>query len=216
MHRRAAIAPLLIFWMGNGPYDRLPVSDGPVPGAPSLVVTSAPDPTRCGGVAVTVRATRARGRPPVDPELVAALTLDGPRGLDFDAAHPDAQRASTAKLGAWLTAATRSMQAAIELYQRRAADKDAPPDARVEAMAHIAQVERRFAEVIARMEIPRSVRTGPYAADATRAFCEALADKAEPLVDQADEAAAACRKAAADARLPAGWWDDVCRAPTRP
>jgi hypothetical protein len=182
---------------------------GALPGAASLVVADTADATHCGGRDVTVRAL-PRATAGVEPELIVAMTLDAPRGLDFDPQHEDAQKASEKRFSDWFTDATKKMSVARRLYDNRLTDVRAHAADRVVAIARIAQLDRRFADLIARMEIPASVRTGAYAADATAAFCDAVTEKAQPLYDKADDDAKACRKAAADAKLGPGWWDVAC------
>jgi hypothetical protein len=174
-----------------------------------LVVSDKADATHCGGRDVTVRGSSRRGDG-VEPELVAAMTLDAPRGLDFDVAHTQAREASIKKFDAWFNDAANRMSAARTLYTDRLTDTRAHAADRVVAQARIVQLDRRFADLVARMEIPVSIRTGQYAADATAAFCDALAEKAQPLYDKADEDAKACRKASAAAKVGTGWWDVAC------
>jgi hypothetical protein len=161
------------------------VITGPVPGAPGLVVAAKPDATYCGGTAVSVVVKSAAG---LDPELVAALTIEAPH-------DPDSLRA-------FVTASTAKVQAARELYVKRAKTD------RAASLARIAQVMRRFAEVMIRFPIPQNVRTGVDAADNTAAFCEQLESVAEPLLTKAEEAAALCRDAGKAAG--AGWWNAAC------
>jgi len=172
-------------------YARLPIAAGPVPGAPGLVVRAAKDATHCGGFAVTVVAAKKAG---IDPELLAVLTIDPPRGLDFTA-----DRAGSVKqFESFIKAATVKTEDARTFYGKSSD--------RVVAAARTTQIFRRFAEVLARMYIPRDVRTGDFAKDKIEAYCEQLAIVVEPILDKADAAAEACRSAA----TAEGWWTAVC------
>jgi hypothetical protein len=181
------------------------LTQGPLPGAPGLLVVDRANPTHCGGRDVTVR-RRGHGDGG-EPELVIAMTIDAPRGLDFGPAH---EKASQKKLLAWITDATKKVAAARAMYLARFEDAHASAADRVAASARIVQLERRFADVIGHIEIPLSMRTGDYAADTSAVFCDAAAEKADAVYDAADTAATACRKAAADGNVGPGWWDTAC------
>jgi hypothetical protein len=226
MHRSAAALLILCASTAARPdvaavLARSPIHDGPVPGAPNLIVEHRPDATRCGGERVTVRVDKRR-RPSkadhVEPELMASLTLEAPTGLDFtsDDAHTAVRKKSMERFKAFLDDATRKATAARTVYDHLIVDHGSAPQDTVIAAARIAQIYRRFAEATLRMEIPRDARTGPHAADATAAFCDALADQVEPLLGKADEAAAACGAQAAKLGVAPGWWDAVCTAPPPP
>jgi hypothetical protein len=167
-------------------YARVPIEAGPVPGAPELIVHAARDNTHCGGFAVAVVATTKPAG--LEPELVAALTIEAPRDLTT--------------LTAWLEASQTKLKAARALLGKRdGADQLA-------ARAREAQVLRWFAQTLVRMEIPRDVRTGDDADDKVKAYCAALDEIAVPVVDRADEAARSCRALATSAGD--GWWTQAC------
>jgi len=174
-------------------YDRLPVEAGPLPGAPELVVRATKNAAYCGGFAVSVVAMKKASA--LEPEFVAAMTIDSPHGLDFTT---DRER-SLKRFDAFIRDATAKMKAAQTWYERRKS---------IASYARIVQTTRRFAEAMTRVEIPNDVRTGELAADKTAAFCEQLATVATPLVDKADQAAAACRQFAASESD--GWWTQAC------
>jgi len=190
-----------------------PALVGPVPGAPSFVLVARADARHCGGQAIVVRRVRVGAARAVDPELARVLELRGPTGLDFDPQHRDRARASTKAFQAWVDHTMRTVRTARDRYQQQVADAGASPQARVEAAAHVVVVLRRFADVLGRMEIPANVRNGPYAADMTKAFCDALAEKAQPVSTQADDASAACARMADEGKVGPGWWSQVCVAP---
>lgn len=176
---------------------------GPVPGATGYSIDDKADDTYCGGHKLTLHAPKKRPKD-VDAEMDAMLRITAPTGLDFTAEHADATRK---KLDKWFTAAVTTAMAAQSLYEKRATDDKATDAARVEAIARLAIVHHRFADVLARMPIPASVRRMP---EAVTAYCDTLAEKAQPLWQKAYEAAGVCAKKAADARLAPGWWAPVC------
>lgn len=189
---------------------RLSTDVGALPGAPALVVSRAADRTHCDGVAITVR--HRRGAVDPEPELAAVMTLEPPRGLDFDPrpSHATARAASERRFTKFVTDAIATLQAAHVRYEADAR-RAATLELRIAATARLVQVDRRFAELLATMQIPESVRTGEFAVDASAAFCDALADKATPLADRADQEATSCRDLATG--LAPGWWTPVCAEP---
>ena len=174
-------------------YDRLPVEPGPLPGAPELVVRATKNAAYCGGFAVSVVAVKKASA--LEPEFVAAMTIDPPHGLDFTADR----RRSMERFDAFIRDATAKMKAAQDWYFHHKS---------IVAYARVVQITRRFAEAMSRVEIPNEVRTGELAADKTAAFCDQVETVATPLVDKAEQAAAACRQFAASEGD--GWWTQAC------
>jgi hypothetical protein len=183
---------------------------GPVPGASSYVLDQRVAPTYCGGLRVVVRHDHVGTSRAIDPELVAVLELTGPTGLDFSSDHPDVARASSKAFQTWFERTMRTVRAARARYERQALDTHATAQARVEAAARMVIIYRRFADVLTWMELPANVRTGPYARDAAKIFCDTLADKAAPLRAKAAEAAEACARFSADGGVGPGWWSRPC------
>src|SRR5690348_27295 len=134
MHRHLALALIL-----SGASAHAAPTIEPVPGAPSLITRTDADATHCGGFDVTVRASRDAKS--LEPELVAALTIDAPRGLDFDPDHAKAQQASVKRFGKWFADAMATLDKAHKRYEARAADTSLVPAARVEAIARLVQLD---------------------------------------------------------------------------
>jgi hypothetical protein len=170
---------------------RLPILAGPVPGAESLVVHAVADAHYCGGKKVTVVAESSTAK--LDPALVAALTIEFPHGLDF-ANDPKGSRQRFDDFARDATAKTQAVTS------RREHDKSA------EALARSVQVVRRFAEVVARAEIPDNVAAGSDAPEKIHDYCLAVSEVADALLDKADIMAEACRAA----QTTKGWWTSVC------
>lgn len=174
----------------------------PVPGTRSLVALTTADASHCGGIATVIRHTGAADD--LAPELVAALTIESPRGLDF----ASDSAGSRARFDAWIADATHKAELASELFTKQLADASA--EQRVIGLARHVQILRAFADSLVHAEIPSDVRAGEQALDKTNAYCAALAAAAEPLQLKAEKAAIVCR-----AKSPGdGWWMAACAART--
>ncbi len=173
-----------------------------VPGTRSLVAYSVPDAAHCGGTATGVRQTGPADD--IEPELVAALTLEYPHDLDFTAD----KNGSRDRFTAWLADATAKAERASELYTKRLAAAGASPEARYAAVARQVQIVRAFADALEHAELPLDARTGEHAAERAHAYCDALTNAAAPLRQKADFAAAKCRAFATSH----GWWSLACAA----
>ena len=197
------------------PPPRAAPAPGPVPGMPSLTVTVKKDATRCGGHAILV--TAKRGKPaPADADFIAAMTIDSPRGLDFDRDHEAASARSTKRFNDFIEDSTRKMGTARDRYTKAFADAGTNAAAQVVAAARITQLDRRFADVLTSIEIPVNVRASGFAEEAGNEFCNAMAERAQPLDARADQDAQKCRELAASGQVGAGWWDAVCARPQAP
>ena len=173
-----------------------------VAGTRSLVVQTTPDASHCGGANITVRQTATRDV--LEPEFVAAMTLEPLSGLDFTAD----QAASNAHLNAFLRDAMAKVQRAAAIYAARIADHGASAEVHASALARKVQLLRRLGDALEHAEIPKDLRSGELAIDKTNAYCDVLAATAQPLFEKAEAAAARCRE---QATAP-GWWTTACAA----
>jgi hypothetical protein len=185
---------------------RLRDADGPVPGLDAFATKLKQDSKHCGGSSLVT--TRVPGKAIAkDDQLLAALfEISSPKGLDFSDAK---KAASERRFQIWLADMQRAGGAARDHYIKTLATADAR--AKIIALARIAQIQYRVASSMVRMEIPADVRSGEFAAEKIDAFCDKLAEVAEPLLTKAEEAATAC--AAASSGVPAGWWAAICTPP---
>lgn len=177
---------------------------GPVAGMAAFSVERTPDATRCGGVAVRVVRDASVAVAAADQPLAHFLAMEYPLGLDFGDAT---KAASLNKFQDWVTEAKQRGETAVAAYNAQIA---AATDlgAQAAATARLVQVSRMFAGMLMRAEIPVDMRSGEYAEDKQAAFCDALAQVAQPLLARADDHVTECARRAE--KLPAGWWTPVC------
>ncbi len=179
---------------------RLPIHDGAVPGFDAYTIGHRADPNHCGGIAITV--ARVAGKPiaPGDEALAAAFELAPPTGLDFS---PEHKEASMTAFNAWIAELTKRGGAAMAHYQEAARSGD--PHDKAAALARVAQVDRHYATMLARLELPLDIRTGDFVPDKITAFCDTVANAAEPLLKRAEELEQRCAEITST-----GWWTPVC------
>ncbi len=143
----------------------------------------------------------------------ATLDLEGyfglafPTNLDFDPRQPAVAKKSLARFDAWF--------ADKEAAGKRAAEKLASVlelrdnAASIAAVARLGQVAQNFADSLFTAEIPKDLRTGPFAEDKVEAYCDTLMERAEPLADRAVAAFGTCL----DESTKRGWfseWSQLC------
>lgn len=163
----------------------------------------------CTGVAVAI--TRGKKVAKDDAPFAAVLALEFPKGLtfDLDPTQKAKTEASMKKFQTFIDEMQKVVGAASKHYEGNLAG--ATDEARVAAAARIAQIYMHVASVLARGDIPADVRTGDHAVEKTEAYCDKLAEVAEPMRTKAEEAARICAAKVND--VPVGWWTDVCTAP---
>lgn len=135
-----------------------------------------------------------------DAPLAAVYAVSFPTDLVFDAEH---RERSLNEFNQWLDRMKHAADEATAHYEKRFAATLDPA-----ALARIAQITDRFAALLLRAPIPADVRTGEFAAEQSKAYCDALATAAAPLVDRTDETLARCADLARG--QPAGWWTSYC------
>lgn len=185
-------------------YDRLHDVDGAVAGLTGFSTRRVRDPKRCGGFSILVK--KSKKIAPSDAKIAAMFALEFPIDLDFSETK---KAGSLLKLNAWIEAMTKTLRETNTHYQQQFASTDL--NLKVAAAARLAQSNFRAASVIARAEVPLDVRAHDNADQVTTAYCDALAEKAEPLLALGTQALEACQKHTIAA--PAGWWADLCKAP---
>ncbi len=104
------------------------------------------------------------------------LALAIPANLDFTPARAAQSRK---RFDAWLAAKSAVAAGLAKSYQDVAALKDGATS--IAAAARTGQVFESFSGQLFRAEIPASLRTGPYAAEASQAYCDAVTEAADPL-----------------------------------
>jgi len=186
-------------------HDRLLDADGAVAGLTGFSTRRVRDPKRCGGQSILTK--RNKKVAPTDAKLVEVFALEFPTDLNFT---DEKKRAgSKLKLERFVETLTRTLAAAKTQYETEFASTD--PAVKAAATARLAQIYMRGASVLARAEVPIDVRTSDMADEATIAYCDAMAEQAERMLELSADALGACRKFTLAA--PAGWWAELCKAP---
>ncbi len=185
-------------------YDRLRDDDGAVVGLKGFSTKRVRDPKRCGGFSILVK--KSKKVAPSDAHLAAMFALEFPVDLDFSETK---KAGSLLKFNAWIQTMTTTSGAANSHYQGRFAAVDLSEKAA--GAARLSQVMFRAASVLARAEVPLDIRNGDNVDEATLAYCDVLASKAEPFLELGLQALEACQKHTKVA--PAGWWAELCAPP---
>lgn len=186
-------------------YDRLMDVDGAVPGLTGFSTRRVRDPRRCGGFSILTK--RAKKVAPSDAKIVAVFALEFPLDLDFSETK---KAGALLKFNTWIETMTKLSRDARAHYEAAYASPD--PAVKAAASARLAQMYLRNASMLARADVPTDVRGSDNADEATIAYCEKLAQTAEPLLALGMQALEACRKQTIIA--PSGWWAELCKAPS--
>ncbi len=184
-----------------------------------------PKPTHCGAdvapFAVKLAAKPDKYEPvlALDGELKKYFAITFPTGLDFDPGNKVVLQRATKRFNDWYAAKS---QAAEQLSTKYAAILGmATNEQKIEVAARLGQVTDELAHELATAEIPGNVRRGEFAVEASKAFCEALTDKAEPLFTAAAEKYRVCADTAKQQSISNDWtaWCDArlaILAPAKP
>jgi len=109
------------------------------------------------------------------------------------------------RFDAWFAAKEKAGKAASAKYAAVLELKDSANS--IAAAARLAQVAQNFSDALFTAEIPKDLRTGPYAEDKVEAYCDVLTTKAEPLAAQAVTDFGVCLQKSTDL----GWFSDWSR-----
>ena len=124
----------------------------------------------------------------IDAELEAYVAVPFPEKLDFDPNRPRVADRSKKRFLDWVKRRSKIAETLNARYQKLLTR----PDWRPLTAARMATISLDFHDALSAAEIPKTVRTGPYAADATSAYCDALDDQAKPLEERAVAAFTYC------------------------
>src|SRR6185437_9097226 len=106
-----------------------------------------------------------------DKDYEAFLDIKFPTGLDFNPEKKAVAAASMKKFNSWVDTKSKAAAKAREQYENLIFKvKDAANS--IAAAARIGQIQQHFSDQLFTAEIPTNVRTGPYAEDATEAYCD--------------------------------------------
>jgi hypothetical protein len=130
------------------------------------------------------------------------LALAIPGNLDFTPARAAQSRK---RFETWLESKRAVAVNLSKAYADVAALKDGATS--IAAASRLGQVFESFSGQLFRAEIPASLRTGPYAAEASQAYCDAVTEAADPLEADATRAFEVCL--GTSTRL--GWFSESSR-----
>ena len=133
------------------------------------------------------------------------LALQLPTGLSFDKNQPALAARSQKRFGDWFKSKLDKGVAIRKQYDAVIALADGPTT--IAAAARVGQTLQNFSGQLFRAEIPIDVRTGPYAAEASESYCDALTEKAEPLETDALNLYQACLNTSKKL----GWFSEYSR-----
>lgn len=145
----------------------------------------------------------------LDPELAHYLAIAFPNGLDFDPGRPAVRTASEKRFTAWFVAKTDAQKVLADKYGALLATATWPQQ--IAAAARLGQITEQFAEVLLTAEVPLNVRRGEFAAEATEAYCDALAENAQAIVASTIEKYKACAERATRLAV-SNEWSKLCEA----
>ncbi|HSD86752.1 MAG TPA: hypothetical protein VLB44_04530, partial [Kofleriaceae bacterium] len=135
------------------------------------------------------------------------LALAFPKNLDFDKANKALRDRSLARFDAWFAQKDKLGRSASAKYRAVLDLKDSANS--IAAAARLGQIAQNFSDALFTAEIPKDVRTGPYAEDKVEAYCDVLTVKAEPLAAESLDAYGTCLAKSTEL----GWfseWSRVC------
>ncbi|HEU0033334.1 MAG TPA: tetratricopeptide repeat protein [Kofleriaceae bacterium] len=115
----------------------------------------------------------------VEREFERYLATPIPTGLDFDRRKPDIAKRSKQRFEDWF-GRKRELGGAMR-KQYEAITRLGDGAVTIAAAARMGAVSQGFALQLFRAEIPADLRSGPYAEDTAQAYCDGLAEVAEPL-----------------------------------
>lgn len=119
------------------------------------------------------------------------LALHLPKKLDFDPRNPRVLKRSNERFKKWLTD-KQAQGARAEVMFKNALIGDA--HYAIASAARIGQISQNFADALFAAEIPRHLRRGRFASEQVHAYCDTLAEHAQPLEAKAVGAFALCLK----------------------
>jgi tetratricopeptide (TPR) repeat protein len=142
-----------------------------------------------------------------DRDFEAYLDLRFPQGLNFDPRREMKGIAarSNQRLNDWVAQKQKVGGTARTKYNAVFAIKDSADS--IAAAARIGQISQDFSDALFTAEIPTNVRTGPFAQDATDAYCDRLQEIADPLEATSLEAYGTCLSKSTEL----GWFSDWSR-----
>ncbi len=137
-----------------------------------------------------------------DMKIEELMAIDPLTGLDFGEKH---QHAWMKKFTAWFKEVVRTGSEAQAAYEELIFGEPKVATLAIAAAARIGQLDAWVFDQLSMMEIPKDLDS----ADTRSAFCDTMAEKAEPLHDKLIEAFTVCRDKAAELGV-TGDWPALC------
>ena len=127
----------------------------------------------------------------IEQDYEEYLSVSFPSDLDFDPRNERKARQSERQFSQWMQ---RKEQLAGQTSQkyRQLLEIRGVPQWVIAAAARVGQINQNFSDALFTAEIPRNVRTGPHADEATMIYCDTLTTAAEPLENESLQAFGFC------------------------
>ncbi len=125
-----------------------------------------------------------------DRDLESYLAVTFPTKLDFSPDKKDRMQQSLKRFNDFVQVRSRIGSKATQEYEAVLGMKD--PTSALAAAARLGQISASFADTLFTAELPADIVTGQFADDKIDAFCDKMAEVAEPLQKHAIEAFSIC------------------------
>jgi len=140
-------------------------------------------------------------------ELEGYIALAFPSNLDFNPQQPALAKKSMSRFENWMRDKEGAGKRTAEAFANVLGLNDSASS--IAAVARLGQISQNFADALLTAEIPKDVRSGPYAEEKIDAYCDVLTTAAEPLAERALAAYDKCLGKSTEL----GWfseWSQMC------
>jgi TolA-binding protein len=120
------------------------------------------------------------------------LTISFPEKLNFDPKKPQQAKESLKTFTKWKQDKEKQLLKASKIYSSLLEFKRGGESWAIAGAARVGQLFQGYSDALFTAQIPKNVRTGPYAEDAVDAYCDQLMELANPLEDKSVQAFAFC------------------------
>lgn len=120
------------------------------------------------------------------------LRIKFPEKLNFDERKPKKKAESIKRFQKWIETKNKALAATKKQYLRLLDFKRGGESWAIAGAARVGQLYQNYSDALYTAEIPKDVRTGPFAEDKVDAYCDALTEKASPLEEESVTAFAFC------------------------
>jgi tetratricopeptide (TPR) repeat protein len=127
-----------------------------------------------------------------EEDYEAFLRIDFPDKLNFDPKKEKVKKDSEKRLLKWKEAKEKALVKTSKGYTDILNFKQGGESWAIAGAARVGQLFQNYSDALFTAEIPKNVRTGPYAEDGVDAYCDALMELANPLEEKSVGAFAFC------------------------